>query len=66
MKIEPLHEVVYKAFWACPRENFRLSSAYMLRAIAEEMPLHFDPWLQEHSDVQSWLLSEANRAETGE
>lgn len=40
--------------------------ADVLRSIADEMPLHFDPWLQEHADVQCWLRSEADRAEAGE
>jgi hypothetical protein len=48
---EPVHE--------------RLMCAAELRAIAEEMVLHFDPWLQEHADVEAWLLAEAERAEAG-
>ena len=39
--------------------------ADVYRGIANEMPLHFDPWLQEHEDVAEWLRSEAARAEQG-
>ena len=31
----PLWEVMYEAFWQCPRENWRLSSAYMIRALRD-------------------------------
>jgi hypothetical protein len=37
--------------------------ADVFRSIAAEMPVIFDPWLQEHSDVAKWLESEALKAE---
>lgn len=40
--------------------------ADLFRSIAEEMPVIFDPWLQEHGDVADWLRAEADRAEAGE
>lgn len=39
--------------------------AAMIRAIAGEMIMKFDPWLAEHSEVVDWLYSEADRAENG-
>lgn len=39
--------------------------ADVFRSIADEMVLHFDPWLQEHDDVLTWLRAEADRAEAG-
>ena len=34
-----------------------------IRAIADEMVLQFDPWLEEHAAVADWLEAEARRAE---
>ena len=31
----PLWEVMHEAFWRCPKENWRLSSAYMIRALRD-------------------------------
>jgi hypothetical protein len=39
--------------------------ADVFRSIADEMPVIFDPWLQEHCDVQAWLRAEAGKAEAG-
>ena len=31
----PLWEAMHEAFWRCPKENWRLSSAYMIRAVRD-------------------------------
>ena len=40
--------------------------ARALRAIADEMVLQFDPWLEEHAAVADWLEAEARLAEQGD
>ena len=68
----PLWEVMYEAFWQCPRENWRLSSAYMIRALrdwilAELETAEGEGWLQpnliELPDLEALLTTEADRAE---
>lgn len=66
----PLWEVMYHSFWKCPKENWRLSCAYMIRAVAD--------WIEKRQvgdyavtppdvrEVIGWLRAEADRAERGE
>jgi hypothetical protein len=49
-----------------PSFNFTSSRARMIRAIADEMVMQFDPWLAEHAAVAEWLEAEAKRAEMGD
>jgi hypothetical protein len=68
MADRPLHLIMRDAHLEKVRDHpgWRAGGeAAMLRAIADEMPMIFDPWLQEHADVAAWLLSEAARAEAG-
>lgn len=66
----PLWEVMHEAFWRCPKENWRLSSAYMIRALRdwlvpeEEPPL--GPAGKAHMELRALLTAEADRAERGE
>ena len=77
----PLWEVMYEAFWRCPRENWRLSSAYMIRALRDWLvpKEQADSYLTALGDVDTieqarWrqrqslralLTAEADRAERG-
>ena len=66
----PLWEVMHEAFWRCPKENWRLSSAYMIRALRdwlvpeEEPPL--GPAGKAHMELRALLTTEADRAERGD
>lgn len=77
----PLWKVMYHAFWKCPKENWRLSSAYMIRAVrdwlvpdGQEPSEHlFDgdsnpqwDWWKERQRLRALLSTEADRAERGE
>jgi hypothetical protein len=73
----PLWEVMYHAFWRCPRENWRLSGAYMIRALRDWLvPEPEEPgftatdeafaiW-EERKALRILLTAEADRAEKGE
>ena len=79
MSRPPLWEVMYEAFWRCPKENWRLSCAYMIRAVRdwlvpeEPSPSEFEFWPDAESErdwqhnqrLRSLLTAEAERAETG-
>lgn len=63
----PLWEVMYQAFWRCSKENWRLSSAYMIRAlrdwlVPEEAP-PLGPAGKAHMALRALLTTEAARAE---
>ena len=65
---QPLWRVMEAAFLdgRIPGFNYCDGYAAELRAVADQMPVVFDPWLQEHADVADWLLTEAQRAEAGD
>jgi hypothetical protein len=74
---EPLWQVMHKAFWKCPKENWRLSSAYMIRAVADWLvPPELENLKPQDPAVRiKWrtglelrqrLLAEADRAERGD
>lgn len=69
----PLWRAVDAAWWslvdteephACPPASEQ--AACVIRAIADELVLHFDPCLVEHEAVAEWLHQEAGRAKRGE
>ena len=72
----PLWEVMYEAFWQCPRENWRLSSAYMIRALRDWLvPEEKAPTLMRGPDLErlcarqhlrALLTTEAEIAERGD
>lgn len=79
---KPLWEVMHHAFWRCPKENWRLSSAYMIRALRDWLvpeetfneggppPLpDNDPRLirwNAERRIRLLLTAEADRAERGD
>lgn len=74
---KPLWEVMYESFWRCPKENWRLSCAYMIRSVRdwllpEEPEPSFDAdgyepmrLSEERQRLRALLTAEAERAETG-
>ena len=73
----PLWWVMHHAFWKCPKENWRLSSAYMIRALRDWLvPEPEEPgftatdeafaiW-EERKALRTLLTAEADRAEHGD
>ena len=64
----PLWRVMQEAAANARNAHYRFAAsdrvlAAEIRAIADEMVMQFDPWLQEHEAVAAWLTAEADRAE---
>ena len=76
----PLWEVMHQGFWKCPKENWRLSSAYMIRALRDWLvpetpsPSEVEFWPDDDAErewqysqrLRALLTTEADRAERGD
>lgn len=66
----PLWRKMHDSFWQCPQDNWRLSSAYMIRAVAkwieESQVEDYGVLLPDVREVIERLTAEAKRAEKGE
>lgn len=76
----PLWEVMYHSFWKCPKENWHLSCAYMIRAVRDWLvPEEQEPenafeaegyvpmrLREDRQRLRALLTAEADRAERGD